>query len=1159
MNSSCLRRLTTIVVFISFISETFSSALKLNSEFANMVNFTLYDSSAELKSNIQYDFNSFQSSNYQKTSQMSNLLIFSTLDKYFQQLNNEELRAIIETHPSDVTTQLKVFKALSECRNVETTCADNRSSAYKLTAYLKPTLKWTQNLGFNAQIDEVFLTNDFKKVTSDFARGATAIELQWLYDRNLLTTHLMRLVGSLSTLKTRDDGLCRYVFNLLGQIQKRDLTFRLVPADIEPWLHCISPYETENIIMNWKELILNNLDTLKPESQKETVDSLTDSVNWAIESNLRTYQSELARLANIGSKVSLIGINDFVQLASRLLNIPNNLQFDASHNPLLMQVLEDNFVTYSMNRHRSHYPLGQLLSLVTPEDLENQGLVSQIEYVIEDKTYNVDALPREMIQFIADSYRSTKPQQTREELALNLCELASGLSLIEFESLSSQLFSQLVEKCPAFLETATQTQKLIMVDKITNDLSITALPSNLVPYLGILETQNLTSQIDLPANEIKDYLFQSEIYMQIYSSKRLSPKIAEEMGSTILGMDFEDLNDLSLVDQIDILRIYGSRKTKFTRSEAQFSAKMYRENFKKLNILPDFTIQMLPHQDLFFMPAEIFLEFEENEWEGVNKLACQNIFSRVNDEYILELPTSRLRMLAKVYMNNCKREPSKRLHEPMTQKDVDNLRHLLCYVPIKTINDMSYELLSNGLIYFSKCQIDQKIAQVIPEKLHFLFITPKKVEDLGANFCSVFKLDNNSTKRLYVQKEYYLSAFLKVLNELGKERELSDLQSKCAEFVSNLVTQTIRSNSISGLGSLCKSGSDKFLTCPVIRSLTWGNSFLEASYFQKYSSKCDLERCSSYIKENKKFFKNEILAEIAGTIFPAGAEITREQVIKSAHLLPFTKINTNSILNLFNDNNPRSFEVLESLGKIEGFRFESDSFSRVYETVGPLNLWKVSVLGNLMCELPMDLNNNAIKSYFESRDQLKQSIPIIGQLTTCSDRFYSNFANLAVDLFRFPELNITPLVIAKLGNLVPFLNPSWLKYASTLTLQAVQPEIVNKLSFTGVIEPNLKRFSVEQISKLSDVHLNRMNFDQLEYIHSLTNGLAEAEFSSYTTTKSPQSEVESESVLPENYDYFSENYVRVIYIISNVDKLFSNVLLVFSLHIFIRFFLVRTL
>ena len=1152
MKPSRIKKLTTLVFFISFASETVQSVLEFNTELANMVNFTLYNSSADLKSEIQSDFNSFQSNNNQKTRQMSNLLVVSSIDKYFQLLNNEELRAIIKTHPSDLTTHLKVFRALSECGKVEPAPCSDRSSAYNLTRHLKPTLKWTQNLGFNAQIDEVFLTGDFKKVTSDFARGATEIELQWLYDNQLLTTHLMRLVSSLATLETRDDGLCRYVLNLLGQIQKQDLTFRLVPADLEPWLHCISPHETENIIKNWKELILDNLDSLKPESQKETVDSLTDSVNWAIESNLRTYHSELGRLANIGSKVSLIRINDFVQLASRLLNVPNNLKFDASQNPFLIQVLEDNFVSYSMDRHRSHYPLGQLLSVVTPEDIKQHGLVSQIEYVIEDKTYNLDALPHEMIQFIADTYTSTKPQQTREEVALNLCELASGIPLTEFESLPSQIFLQLVEKCPVFLQAATHTQKLIIADKIANDLSTTALPSNLVPYLGILETQHFISKAELPVDEIEDPIFQSEIYTQTY---RLTPKIAEDIGSTILGMDFDDLNELSLVDQIDILRIYGSRKTQFTRSQAQFAAKMFRENFKKLNVLPDFTIQLLPYQDIFFMPAEMFLEFEENEWEGVNKLACHNIFSRVKDEYLLELPTPRLRMLAKVYMNNCERAPSKRsLHEPMTQKDVDNLRHLLCYVPIKTVNEMSYELLSNGLIYFSKCEIDQKTAGVIQDKFHFVFITPKKVEDLGTNFCSVFKFDHNSTERLYLQKEYFLSAFLKVLNELGKENELSKNQSECAKIVSGLVTQTIRSNSIAGLESLCKSGSDKFLTCPVIRSLTWGNSFLEASEFQKFSSKCDLERCSIFIKEHQKFFKNEVLTEIAETIFPADAEITHEQVIKSAHVLPFTNISVNSILNLVTDKNPRSFEVLESIGKVEGFLFDSNDFSRVYEAVGPLNMWKVSIFGNLMCELPTETHNNAIKSYFESVDQLRKSIPIIGQLTTCSDRFYSNFANLAVDLFRFPGMNITPLVITKLGNLVPYLNPRWLKSSSKLALQAVKPEIVNKLSFTEVIEPNLKRFSVEQITKLSNDHLTRMSFDQLEYIASLTNGLAETELLSYTTTKSPQREIESESLLPENYDYFSQNNVRVIYIYSNVDKLASKFILLCSLRIFIRIF-----
>ncbi|XP_075252578.1 uncharacterized protein LOC142344648 [Convolutriloba macropyga] len=1120
------------------------SAPAATTSFSRMINLSLYDSSTEMETRIQSDFNAFQSTGFQFT-QMTNLLVFATMDSYFQQfLGFDDLEKIMLSHTSDITTQIKLFAALHDCKIVNANCID-RSLGYKLTAKLSPNLKWTQNLGFNAQIDEVFLTHDFKKVTSDFARGATADELQWLYDRNLLTTHMLRLVGILSGLETRDNGLCRYALNLLTQLQKRDQTFRLIQADIEPWIGCISPYETESMIRSWHQLVVDNLDLLTVESQKATVESLIMSVKWAIDDNRPTYSIELTHLANIGSRISLMGINDFIQLSSRLLTSANDLTFNVAENPMLMQVLEDNFVTNSMNRHRSHYPLGQLLSLMTPKDLKMHGLESQIEYVIEDRTFNARTLPRPMIQFISTFYRSLKSQFGTEDVALNLCELSVGLPLLSFESLSGQVLTEIIQKCPIIVHMMSETQKLIVANKLSANFVSDSFPVNLVSYLDVSDVQNHTTLVRLQAENFDDQLIQSEIFRQFYSALPISPKLAEQMESAILGLDFKKLDGLSLVDQIDVLRIFGDRKVHFSRSEAHTVAKIFRENFKKLNILPEFSVQLLPGQDFYFMPPEMFLEFEESELENIDKLACQNIFHRVTDDYLLKLPTSRLRMLASVYIENCKRESEKRSHEPLAQKDVDNLRHLVCYAPKQIIEDMSYEMLSNALIYFSKCSIDDAIASLISEKLHFVFITPKKVEDLGINFCSVFSFDVDSVQRLEKQKQHYLSAFLKVLDEISRKESLTDNLLDCTRTVSSLVTQTIKANTFSGLSSLCETDSARFLTCPVIRSLGWANQFTDSSYYKKFSSKCDLERCSGYIKNNQKFFTEESLTEIAFIIFPPDSEITHEQIISSAFLLPFTNISVKKIVTLAVDHNERNYEVIETLGKVQNLELDQQQFSRILSKIGRLNFWKVSLIGEIICNLPVDGNSNLIKSYFESVDDLKQSIPIIGQLKNCSDKFFASFANQAVDLFRFPTISgLSPFVISKLGNLVPYLNPYWLTSLDDSALQAINPEVLNKLNFDQVIEPVLERLSVDQISELSEELTNQMTPEQLAYVHKLMNGLAETNHFSESTTEESNVLENSATENIDGYDYYSQTNVRVIYIYSSANKLVSDLTLI---------------
>ena len=58
---------------------------------------------------------------------------------------------------------------------------------------------------------------------------------------------------------------------------------------------------------------------------------------------------------------------------------------------------------------------------------------------------------------------------------------------------------------------------------------------------------------------------------------RWTPDRADNFGEYIRGMDFDDINRLDrIVDQLDIMRIYGLVKKNFTRTEAQWAVKILR-------------------------------------------------------------------------------------------------------------------------------------------------------------------------------------------------------------------------------------------------------------------------------------------------------------------------------------------------------------------------------------------------------------------------------------------------------------------------------------------------------------------------------------------------------------------------------------------------------
>ena len=1117
-----------------------------------IVNYTFYRNE-ELWTILQTDYAVFEAAS---VSNMSNNLIYSLVPEYIRRLlTDEQILEIMTSRMSDLSAQMKILGTLNECYIRSSLCR-NPSAAYDITTSISPNSMWLRNVGFQSQIGEVFKRNDFKKVTPDFARGATENDLQKLFDKNLLTTHLMRLIDSLATRRHKDFGLCRYILKLLHETQKRDPQFRLMPVDIEPWIFCISPYEAESMTGKWNEIVVKNLNSLLPMSQRQAVTSLSYAARWAIEGD--TFHLEVSKLANVGDKIKFTGIADFIHLSKDLLTILNNFEFDPDSNPLQLQVLENHFLTNSVNNHRSHYQLGQLLPALSEENLEKFDLNSQLEYVLQDGTYQAKYLSRQMLRFLSNTLmKQRKNQEPMEGFALKLCDLITGLPLKDLTSFSARFYMNLLETCPKAISIMPSTQRIFVAFKLLTQRPFLTLPQELIEDLEVKDLKDYLIEVgyhnDISVFAKGDLAY--EVYPYKLSYHQISPELATYLGPAVKGLNFKHLESLHYLDKIDVLRIFGARKVHFSRTEAKRSAGIIREVYQKLRFTNNFNVNLLPKQDLYFLPAEIFLEFEYLELTGIDKLGCQNIFNRLEPEYVLQLPKSRARMLVNIYFQNCKEDRNPRKQDIIGQKDVDTLKHLICYSPENVIESLSYQILTDALIYFSQCSIDDSLAEILSRKLHFVFIIPKKVADLGANFCSVFKFDAESVDRLKSQKQYFLSSFLYVLETIKSRPMLDENMKNCTRILTALVKRDIQNHpQLSSMKLLCDRQPDQFLTCQTIRSLGWGNLFLDYREYRDHSSKCELERCAQFITENLKFFKPESLKEIASVLLPNSRgknRLSTDKILSAAKLLPFTKHNLENIFPIEpnGEASSRLFEILEELGKVRDLN-SSHSFDfflgkNLPKGLGLLEQWKVSLLGELFCRAP---KSKIVETYFLDSQEYHRSLHLIGRLRTCSPGFFKYFANESLRMYDL-QTSWSPYLVKKLGILIPHLPPEVIDSFEAHQLQLMEPEVVNKFPVVSV-KRNIQKLTLEQLAGLDAQVLKQLSPEDMEFIADSLEGAEKGKDNLQSTTQSVASEDGKTADPSSNLDYISRESVRVIYIYSSSHSLVCVTTISFGLLLF---------
>ena len=1103
-----------------------------------VVSYSFYRNEPELWSILQTDYAIFEAAGF---SNMSNNLIYSLTPEYIQlRLTDEQILEIIQSRMSDISAQMKILGTLNECYVSPNLCR-NPSAAYDVTTSISPNSPWLQNVGFQSQIGEVFKRNDFKKVTPDFARGATEDDLQALFDKNLLTTHLMRLIDSLATRKHKDFGLCRYILKLLDATQKRDPQFRLMPVDIEPWIFCISPYEAESMTGKWNDIVVKNLDSLLPMSQRQAVTSLSYSTRWAIEGD--TFHLEVSKLAKVGDKIKFTGIADFIHLSEDLLTILNNFEFDPDSNPLQLQVLENHFLTNSINNHRSHYQLGQLLPALSPENLEKFSLTSQLEYVLQDGTYQAKYLSRQMLRFLSNTLmKQRKNQEPIEKFALKLCDLIVGLPLKDLTTFSASFYMNLLEKCPKAISIMSPTQKAFVASKLLTQRPFLTLPHDLVTELEISDLKEYLKEVGYH-NDVSIFA-KDDLAYEVYPTKlsyhQLSPALATYLSAAVKGLNFKHLDSLHYLDKIDVIRILGTQKVQFTRTEAKHAAEIIRDVYKKLHFTDHFSVNLLPKQDLYFLPPEIFLEFEHPELSGIDKLGCQNIFNRLIPEYVLQLPKSRSRMLVNIYLQNCKEEQNPRKQDPISQKDVDNLKHLICYSPKTVIENLSYQILSDALIYFSECSIDQNLAETLSRKLHFVFIIPKKVADLGANFCSVFNFDAESVARLESQKQYFLSSFLFVLEKIKNKPVLDDKSKNCTKILTVLVKRDIQNHpQLSSMNLLCDKEQGQYLTCQAIRSLGWGNMFLSPMEYRYHCSLCELQRCSQFITENLKFFSPESLKVIASILLPNDKQknsLTTDKVLSAAKLLPYTSHNLENMfpIRLDHQGGPRFYEVIEELGKVENLNSSYSFNFFVTKEFGHLQQWKISLLGEILCRAPK------IK-ILEAQDY-HRSLHLIGRLRSCSADFFKYFANESLRMYGL-QTSWSPYLVKKLGILIAHLPHDVIDSFEAHQLQLVEPEVVNKFPIVSV-KRNIQKLSLEQLAGLEAHVVDELLPEEVDFIAEILEGAEKGKDNVQSTTQSVSMDDGKTIDPPSSMDYMSRESVRVIYIYSSSLSLTLNYLVI---------------